>query len=350
MTRTDPIIKLKDRPHYYFNKIYSTAPNTWFHDLLDNGPSNDGTRRSRGTENEPRFWHIFVGVNTRFMDVFPLNGKSNDDVKRSLQWFINKYHPEKLTSDNEPAFTSKATCKLCSDNKVKIFVITDKQHSSLGVIDRAIRTLRDMNTPKHYHEQSHHRQFNMFSVDKMRRLVNKYNNSYNRTLKCTPKEMHENKELEIKFIYRNQKYRHIQRGIKDFRLNNGDMVRYRIDKNPLEKHRYRYSPESYKVVGRERAFYIIQARDGSSLLMPRWKLIKCDENVYPWKTTIPGNTKGTIERIVSYNPRNDTYKVIFEGSKQEYTVSASDLRHRTPQVMTKLERDFFRQSGAKHKE
>ena len=98
MTRVNPIIKLKDRPHYYFNKIYSTARNTWFHDLLDNG---DG--------NEPRYWHVFVGVNTRYLDAFALNGKSNDDVKKSLTWFINKYHPEKITSDNEPAFTSKAT-------------------------------------------------------------------------------------------------------------------------------------------------------------------------------------------------------------------------------------------------
>ena len=338
MARVNPIIKLKDRPHYYFNKIYSTARNTWFHDLLDNG---DG--------NEPRYWHIFIGVNTRFLDAFPLNGKSNDDVKESLTWFINKYHPEKITSDNEPAFTSKATCKLCTDNKVKIFVITDKQHSSLGVIDRAIRTLRDMNTPKHYNEQSHHKQFNMFSEAKMRRLINKFNNSYNSTIKCTPREMHENKDLEIKFIYRNQKHRHNQRGIKDFRLNMGDMVRYRIEKNPLEKRRYRYSPESYKVVGRERAFYIIQARDGSSLLMPRWKLIKCDERIYPWKSTIPGNTKGTIERIVSHNPRNDTYKVIFEGSPDEYTVSVADIRQRTPQIMTKIERDFFNRSSSTHK-
>ena len=198
-----------------------------------------------------------------------------------------------------------------------------------------------MNTPKHHNEQSHHKQFNMFSEAKMRRLIDKFNNTYNSTIKCTPKEMHENKDLEIKFIYRNQKHKHTQRGIKDFRLNTDDMVRYRIDKNPLEKRRYRYSPESYKVVGRERALYIIQARDGSTLLMPRWKLIKCDERVYPWKSTIPGNTKGTIERIVSHNPRNDTYQVIFEGSPDEYTVSVADIRQRTPQIMTKLERDFF---------
>lgn len=44
MKRLDPMIKLHHRPHYYFNKIYSTAPNTWFHDLLDNGTDDDTPR------------------------------------------------------------------------------------------------------------------------------------------------------------------------------------------------------------------------------------------------------------------------------------------------------------------
>ena len=331
MKRYDPMIKIHKRPHFYFNKIYSTAPNTWFHDLLDNGDF----------ENMPRYWHIFVGVNTRYLEAYPLNSKSNDAVQESLKWFIDKYHPEKLTSDNEPAFTSKSTCRLCSDNNVKIFIVTDKQHSSLGVIDRAIRTLRDMNTPKRHNEQSHHKQFLAFSEAKMQRLANKYNNSINSTIKCTPKEMLEDKDKEIEFIYQNQQYKHVQRGIKDFQLMPGDFVRYRIQKDPLVKRRYRYSPESYKVTGKERALYIIQAQDGTSLIMPRWKLIKCDEAIYPWKTTIPGSSRGTIERIVSYDPSRDIYKVIFEGSPEEYEVTAADLRRRTPQVMTKIERDYF---------
>lgn len=329
MKRHDPMIKLHRRPHFYFSKVFSTAPNTWFHDLLDNG---DG--------NTPRYWHVFVGVNTRYLDVYGINGKSNDDVRESLTWFINKYHPEKLTSDQEPAFTSKATCQLCSDNHVKVFVVTDKQHSSLGVIDRVIRTLRDMNTPKHPHEQSHHAQFNHFSEAKMRRLVNQYNNRVNKTLRCTPKEMHENRKLEAKFIFRNQKHKNVQRGIKDFVLKQGEHVRYRMPRDPLTKHRYRYSPESYVVTGRERGMYIIQAADGTSLLMPRWKLIKADVNKYPLKTTT-GGTKGTIERIVSYDPTSDKYTVVFEGSPEEYTVTAAEMRHRTPQIMTKLERDYF---------
>lgn len=330
MTRVDPMIKIHQRPHYYFNKIYSTAPNTWFHDLLDNGTDDD----------TPRYWHIFVGVNTRYLDVYPLQGKSNQHVRESLTWFIDKYKPEKLTSDNEPAFTSKSTCDLCSRNNVKIFVITDKQHSSLGVIDRVIRTLRDMNRPKYPHEQSHDKQFLSFSEDKMRRLVEQYNRSYNRTLKCSPSEMMDDINKEIKFIHRNQKHRHVQRGIRDYTLKQGDFVRYRMNRDPLVKHRYRYSPESYMVVGREHGHYIIQAADGSSLLMPRWKLIKSDVNVYPHKTQLDSKI-GTIERIVSHDPRTDTYQVIFEGSPDEYTVTASEMRHRTPQVMSKLEREYF---------
>ena len=122
-------------------------------------------------------------------------------------------------------------------------------------------------------------------------------------------------------------------------------MRYRMNKDPLVKHRYRYSPESYKVVGKERAHYIIQAADGTSLVMPRWKLIKCDERIYPHKSTIPDSSKGTIKRIVSYDPDKDTYKVIFEGSNKEYTVTTSELRHRTPQIMTKIERDFFNKNN-----
>lgn len=335
MNRLDPMIKVHHRPHYYFNKIYSTAPNTWFHDLLDNGLDDD----------TPRYWHIFVGVNTRYLDVYPLQGKSNQHVRESLTWFIDKYKPEKLTSDNEPSFTSKATCDLCSHKNVKIFVITDKQHSSLGVIDRVIRTLRDMNTPKHPHEQSHDKEFLSFSKEKMRRLVNEYNDRYNSSLKCSPREMFNDKKKEIKFIHRMQKYRHVQRGIKDYELPVGTFVRYRMNKDPLTKHRYRYSPESYKVVGRDHGHYIIQAADGASLLMPRWRLIKSDVNIYPHKTQLDSKL-GMIQRIVSHNPRTGNYNVVFEGSPDEYILTPSEIRRRTPQVMTSLERDYFARIGS----
>ena len=332
MKRKDVRIKLSKGPKYYMNRVYSSARNCWFHDLLDNGVD----------ANTPRYWHVFVGVNTRYLEAFPLNGKSNTDVQQSLTQFIQKYHPEKLTSDNEPAFTSRQTCKLCSDNHVKLYIVTFENHSSLSVVDRVIRTLRDMNIPKKYNEQSDDRQFQTFSVAKMNRLKDAYNNKYNSTIKCTPKEMLNDKSKEIAFITRMQQHKSFQRGIKDFKLNTGDYVRYRLDKVPLTKHRYNYTFESYKISGREGAQYILTARDGTTTVKPRFKLIKCDVHVFPWAKSV-GNHYGVVEKIISHNPRTGKYKVKYENSDKLGEIPASFLRGRFPQYMSQMEKDFFKQ-------
>ena len=330
MQRHDKHIKLHNLPRYYMHKIYSSAPNCWFHDLLDNGTD----------PSSPRYWHVFVGVNTRYLDAHPLNGKSNNDVQQSLTWFINKYHPEKLTSDDEPAFTSKSTCDLCTHHKVKLYVIQDKNHSSLSVIDRTIRTLRDMNIPKHYHEQSTDKQFQHFSVAKMNRLMNEYNNKYNSGIRCTPKQMFDDRYKEIEFITRMQQHKNKQHGIKDFKLPIGTYVRFRLDKQPLTKHRYNYTYESYKISGYEGSNYILTARDGTTITKPRFKLIKADVRIYPWSKSL-GNNKGVVERIISYNPRSNKYKVKYEDCDELDEIPASYLRGRFPQRMSQMEKEFF---------
>ena len=331
MKRKDVRIKLSSFPKYYMNKIYSIAPNCWFHDLLDNG-----------TDNVPRYWHVFVGVNTRYLVTIGINGKSNADVQQSLTQFIQKYHPEKLTSDNESAFTSKQTCKLCDDNKVKLYIVTHENHSSLAVIDKVIRTLRDMNIPKRYNEQSSDKQFQFFSVAKMNRLVAEYNNKYNSTIKCTPKEMFNDKNKEIAFITRMQELKDKRNHIKDFKLKNGEYVRFRLDKKPLTKHRYNYTFESYKVSGKEGSMYILTARDGTTTVKPRFKLIKADVNVYPWSKSL-GNNEGVVEKIISHNPRTHKYKVKYENYDKLDEIPESYLRGRFPQRMSQMEKDFFKQ-------
>ena len=337
-TRKDLNTKLSQRPSYYMNKVYSLAPNCWFHDLLDNGVNAD----------TPRYWHVFVGVNTRYLDAYPLNGKSNKDVKESLTWFINKYHPEKLTSDNEPAFTSKETCKLCSDNNVKLYVVTHSNHSSLSVIDRVIRSLRDMNIPKQYNQQSTDPQFQTFSKSKMNRLMNEYNNKYNSGIRCSPNDMFNDKTKEIEFITRMERYKNKQHGIKDFKLNVGDYVRIRLDKVPLTKHRYNYSFESYKISGKEGSNYILTARDGTTTVKPRYKLVKVDVHVFPWAKSL-GNNQGVVEKIVSYNPRSQKYTVKYEHVAKLDEIPASYLRGRFPQRMSQMEKDFFKQHPEQQK-
>ena len=80
----------------YMLKIFSTKPNSWFHDLLDNGK-----------DNVPRYFHVFINQNTRYALVLPLGSKSAEAVRETLTKFINQYHPVKLTSDEEPAFVEK---------------------------------------------------------------------------------------------------------------------------------------------------------------------------------------------------------------------------------------------------
>jgi hypothetical protein len=61
----------------YMIKIFSSSPNCWFHDLLDNKHTNND-------DTTPRYWHIFIGVNNRYAYALPLKNKSSKEVNGSL--------------------------------------------------------------------------------------------------------------------------------------------------------------------------------------------------------------------------------------------------------------------------
>jgi hypothetical protein len=149
----------------YQIKIFSPTLNCWFMDLIDNG---------RG--NLPRWWHVFIGVNNRYAVVNALNSKDAEDVRQSLLNFILQYHPVKLTSDQEPAFLERQNVQMLKDQKVLLQTVPDSNHSTLGIIDGFIRTLRDMNRPTDNDtKQSTHPSFRHFDQTTMITLVDNYN-------------------------------------------------------------------------------------------------------------------------------------------------------------------------------
>lgn len=82
-----------------------------------------------------------------------------------------------------------------------VHIITEQNHSALGIVDRFIRTLRDMNTPNEKTmKQSHDSKYKTFSLKRMNKLIEIYNNTYHRRIKFTPKEMFDDSELEYKYI------------------------------------------------------------------------------------------------------------------------------------------------------
>ena len=320
----------------YQIKIFSRSLNTWFMDLLDNGK-----------ENEPRYWFIFIGTNNRYGVALPLNSKSAEDVRDALNIFISEFSPAKLTSDQEKAFMEKRNIELMKEKKVLLQTVPERNHSSLSLIDRFIRTLRDMNrvVDGEINKQSTDEEFKSFSVEKMDELIDIYNNTYHSAIKCTPKEMFDNEELEKEYIFNCMDKHEKQKRIEDFELKENEFVRYVIDKDPLKKKRYNVSNESYKIAGKEGKHYILEAADGTTMIKPRYKLVRADVNKYQQAKTIDGAWNGVLKEIISFDKRTNKYKVKFDdGNNGEYidNIPVSYLRGRFPTRMTAMEKEFFR--------
>ena len=319
----------------YQIKIFSRSLNTWFMDLLDNGK-----------ENEPRYWFIFIGTNNRYGVALPLNSKNAEDVRDALNIFISEFSPAKLTSDQEKAFMEKRNIELMKEKKVLLQTVPERNHSSLSLIDRFIRTLRDMNrvVDGEINKQSTDEEFKTFSVEKMDELIDIYNNTYHSAIKCTPKEMFDNEELEKEYIFNCMDKHEKQKRIEDFELKENEFVRYVIDKDPLKKKRYNVSNESYRIAGKEGKHYILEAADGTTMIKPRYKLVRADVDKYKQAETIDGAWNGVLKEIISFDKRTNKYKVKFDdGNNGEYidNIPVSYLRGRFPTRMTAMEKEFF---------
>ena len=90
----DRFIKMKEQ-RKLMNKIFSPTTKCWFHDLFENGFN-------------PSYYHIFIGMNNRYVHLNPLENKKTDSVLESYKIFCEKYKPFKLTSDQDASLLSEA--------------------------------------------------------------------------------------------------------------------------------------------------------------------------------------------------------------------------------------------------
>ena len=331
----------------YMIKIFSTLTNTWFHDLYDNLPNH-----------EPRYWHVFIGTNNKYAVALPLPDKRASSIHKTLSEFIDKYHPAKLTSDEESGFLERHNVQLLKDNNVIMHVIQDKNHSSLGIIDRFIRTIRDMNTVSEVSKhQSHEEKYTYISPYRMEKILNTYNDNYHSTIKCTPQEMFNDHNLEKEYILKCIDKSEKQKRIKNLILLIGSYVRVILPRHDgITKKRYQTSKECYRIDDRKGNMYMLIAQDGCVMMRPRFKLIPVDDpyiigarenNIVPYAkfaTTIVGKWNGNVEKILEYYPKTNKYKVQFVvpgGEPYIDIIPASYLRGSMPTKMSDLEREFF---------
>ena len=285
----------------YMNRIFDPLIGCYFHDLLQ--------QTEDRPDGYPHYFHIFIESNSRYAFAYPVNDKTEKTAEETLNKFIDENNGKpivKLTSDGECAFGSEKFKGYCLSKGIYIRIINDRAHSSLGLIDRFIRTLRDLHQPiKRGEPEQRSIKMDNFTEEEMRILINEYNNTFHNTIKCSPKEMYDNPELEQEWIRKQERLKIIQKNIEDFEIPVGSYVRYRMNKDDLAggKRRSQFSLEKYRVIRRIGNRYILQPTNsvgGGVISKSRFELILAEDN-YPYGKTFYQSQVINPDKIVDTN-------------------------------------------------
>lgn len=340
--------KVGHQKHLMLN-CFASHLNAWMTDLMENQKEYYEARRG------PRFWMIFIHINSKFARAYPTDAKSAAALSSILDQFFRDEHGKvsSLTHDEEGGLCSESVRKKCKDKKVNQRIIEEQQHSSLSVIDRFIRTLRDMNQPSEKSKKmSFNTEYRNFSVAKMRKLISLYNKTRHDAHGYTPEEMHGDEKKEVAYIASRMKIKHKIQKQEGWALLPHVWVRILLAKNSRKKRRSRLSRERYEITGKNGNLWICEAENGDSINVPRWRLIIVPPDDYDKvpiaKECMGVNEKdtkrGTIDHIISYDSSTKKYKVLWEGIPPvESFVSVREMRNRNPQVPSLMELAFWRQ-------
>ena len=335
-----PKDKYPRKKENYYYPIFSNHPYSFQIDLLEQS-------RDRDKDKYPAFYVIIINVNTKYGYAFPIEDKKQDTIFNVIKDFCTEHRVLSFIGDEEGAFQSNKVLDWLTKHKISMKMINDQRHSALSVIDKFIRSLRDMNTPTvHTKRQSNDPKYRDFTIHRMNKLLKIYNETKHDSHGYTPKQMEDDIKLEKKFIIRKLYQLERRRKITDFELHPGMFVRYILPKDPKKKRRYKVSPEAYKISHKEGNAYVIMAKDGTTKTISRWRMFPLGYNL-PEKMKFAdtfGNNNGTVSKINSYNEKTHKYNVEFtmpDGTTYNDTIHERNLRGTTPQTKSLLERQFF---------
>ena len=282
-----------------------------------------------------KYYLLAININTRYGYISkPIKNKSVHEVLPEIKIFVDRFKPQIISCDNEPAFTSKDTIDYLISKDIELRIITEQLHSSLGIINRFCRTIRDM-------------LFKSKSLT-LEEAIEIYNNSYHRMIGMKPKDMQNDSELEEMYISRSifenkAKIKKLHENIKV-----GSKVRFINEyENKLKKIRYKLSPYYYVVDSIDNFKAAIMAKDGSIKSVPLYRIVKLkpSETRIQFAETIDGTSRGVIDEIIDYNTKNKSAKVKFtlpDGNHQIQTIPIRYLREQIPTRVSDLEMEFLK--------
>ena len=144
---------------------------------------------------------------------------------------------------------------------------SEPMHTSLGIVDRFIRTLRDM---------AYNLNRSVIDSNFMQRLLYNYNNAPHKHLtkilgfSCSPNMV--NYEMECELVRRIAQTNWEVMNSFGYRINNGTSVKVYNEKDNVRKRRTTIRPGKFKVTGWRNGMYEVTKDDGTKIQLPRFKI------------------------------------------------------------------------------
>ena len=199
------------------------------------------------------------------------NKKTTSNLINVFKQFLNDID-HKITSlrfDNESAVKSKQFQTMLRNNGIKFVPVVEGSHTSLSLIDRLCRTIRDI---------SYNMGIKILNQDSINKILNVYNNMYHSSLskilgkKITPNEVNEHPELEQQIInYCIDYNKQLKVLHPEIELQVGQICKVYQPFDKFKKRRRLLKKDYYKIVNKTGNIYTVQnVRNNKKIDVPRY--------------------------------------------------------------------------------
>jgi len=195
-----------------------------------------------------------------------------------------------LRFDGERAIGSEEFKQYLNNKHIKFIPAIPNVHTSLSLIDRLCRTIRDIAFNLNYE--------GIYTQQIMNKILNYYNNSRHETLTQTlfkaypelkniykfisPYIMeHNNENLETLFVKECIKYNYLIKSKPDYKINNNEVVKVVNDNSKLQKKRTIINKDDYKIKNQiGNIFEVKNTRTNETTFKPRYFIKRIKQQDY----------------------------------------------------------------------
>ena len=229
-----------------------------------------------------------INIETYYKNNKTISDKINIITKSALAIYnamdtlftFENWNPKIIRCDGEKGFFSKMILQLLKYKNVIIEQVprikfeeikqSTPLHSSLALIDRVARTLRDM---------AYNLNYNEIDPKLMKKLVLNYNLAPHKTLskllksKISPYDAHNNPEIENEIINKLNQLNLEIKSQKDYYIPIKQKVAIYNDKHPLIKRRTIVKPYIYEIIDNSKSLFVLKnLTTNETIFVPRFKI------------------------------------------------------------------------------